>query len=380
MASSDVKKRGMKKILHLRSSGGLLGAENVLLEIARHSHRFGYQSIVGGVRDIRDPVPDLVSIAFENGLQAVEFPCSKRIDLNCARAIRKFVAEKNIDLLHCHGYKEDIYAILARVRVPKIATNHLWKTNTLLLHAYRMIDALVLRQFNCVAGVSGEIVKQMKRLGIKNPVKIQNGIDINRFNVDPPVEGLAETLGVSSHVPVFAMISSLTSEKNHALVLDVLAALKNKNVQLLIVGEGPLLGELKKRVARLCLTEKVIFAGRRSNIREILSIVDVFMLPSLKEGLPMALLEAMACGKAVISSRVGEIENVIEHGFNGVIVEPGDAFTLTQAMEKFMKQRDLIKKFGYEARKTVEKYFSSQTMTRKYCHLYDRVLKQERVS
>ncbi|MCI5140167.1 MAG: glycosyltransferase [Candidatus Electrothrix sp. ATG1] len=116
------------------------------------------------------------------------------------------------------------------------------------------------------------------------------------------------------------------------------------------------------------------FVGRRSNINEILSVVDVFLLPSLMEGLPMALLEAMACGKAVIVSRVGENANVVENNMSGILVESGDVAGLADAMQLMIKRNGVRKELGQQAREVVKNKYSSEIMTYNYCHLYDQLL------
>lgn len=366
---------GIDLVLHLRSSGGLLGAENVILEIAKHSKEYGYNSIIGVLKDARDPEPEILTVARKNGLQAVEFDCRRRIDFQCAKLIKKFVIDNDVSLLHCHGYKEDFYGLLCNSHIPLFATNHLWKTNSLMLRLYRGLDAFLLRRFNLVAGVSDEIVSEMYKLGIKEPIKVQNGVDIDKFNIDPKAEGLVREFGLNSNGIVFGMVSSLTSEKDHAIAINSFAKLEGAHAQLLIVGAGPLLQDLQTQVKRLGLDKKVFFIGRQKNIREILSIVDVFLLPSLKEGLPMALLEAMACGKAVIVSRVGENENVVLDKINGILFKPGDLEALVDAMEFLVERGDMVKQFGRQARLTVEAHFSSKKMTRHYCDLYDKIIK-----
>jgi glycosyltransferase involved in cell wall biosynthesis len=364
----------LPKVLHLRSSAGLLGAEKVIIEIAKHSKNYGYDSVIGIFKDNNKTTPELVSAAENAGLQTVIFPCNGRFDLKCARRINAFITANSIDLLHCHGYKEDFYALASKTHIPKLATNHLWKTTSQILRLYRLLDIFILRAFDQVVGVSDEIINEMKKLGIKKPVKVQNGIDIVNFNVDPKANDLASKLGLNSEEIVFCMVSSLTREKNHAVAINALSNLKQTGSQLLIVGDGPLLKDLEELAARLNINEKVIFAGRRENIREILSIADIFLLPSLKEGLPMALLEAMACGKAAIVSRVGENANVITDRVNGIIVESCETSSLADAMRTLIEQKHLIKQFGQQARKTVESKFSSQIMTRNYCNLYDQLL------
>jgi len=363
-----------KKVLHLRSTGEMLGAENVVLEIAKHSRAMGYISIVGVLQDTRDMEAELFNVANENGLQTAIFTCSGRIDLTCVKKIKQFVVSSDVDLLHCHGYKEDAYGLLSQLSIPKIATNHLWKTNTFMLRFYRIIDSFLLRKFDRVVGVSEEIVTEMMRLCINKSMKITNGIDLNWFTAAPKSERLLREFGLRRDAVIFGMISSLTTEKNHILAIESFEKLSNKNTQLLIVGDGPLFDELKERVSSLNLRERVFFVGRQNNIRDILSVMDVFLLPSLQEGLPMALLEAMACGKAVIASGVGEIPNVIVNKVSGFVVAPSDSVALVDAMQRLVGNVKLINEVGIKARQRVEKHFSSEQMTRQYCRLYDQVL------
>lgn len=374
MKLTFIMEKNCKRILHLRSSGGLLGAESVILEIASHSEQFGYKSVIGVIADSRDGDSEFLAVARKRGFETHSFVCNSKLDLNALKHIHNFVRTGRISGLHCHGYKEDMYGVLARPGVPLIATNHLWKTNSLLLHLYRLLDGFLLRYFSVVTGVSGVIVAEMQKIGIKNSIKIVNGVDIKKYNVAIKNIELSNSLGLDPSQIVFGMVSSLTSEKNHSCALTAFASIDNKKSQLLIIGDGPLLEKLKCQAAAMNILERVCFAGRHRNINEILSVIDVFLLPSLMEGLPMALLEAMACGKAVIASRVGENANVVDHNISGIIVEPGDVDDLAQAMQVLLRRNDLIKEFGQQARITVENQFSAKLMTRNYCQMYDQLL------
>jgi glycosyltransferase involved in cell wall biosynthesis len=365
-------------VLHLRSSGALLGAENVILEIAKNSKRFGYNSIVGAIKDCRDPVPDFLEVAKKKyRLQTLLLENRKILDLNCASALRKYIVQNNIKLLHCHGYKEDYFGLLSRVSIPKIATNHLWKNTTFKLRVYGLIDALFLHFFDRVVGVSDELVQKMKKLGINNVYKIANGVDVDRFTIVSKSSLMLDRFNLDPDAIVLGMVSSLTPEKNHKIVFDVLANIRDPKVKLLIVGDGPQDAFLRTKVTEMNLQETVIFAGRQENIQEILSIVDIYLLPSVAEGSPMSLLEAMACGKAVVASRVGGNENVITHKENGLLVEPGNLSDLIHCIEFLLRERSLIREYGIKARRTVENNFSSNVMTGNYCQVYSELLDNE---
>ncbi|WP_162604978.1 glycosyltransferase family 4 protein [Geomonas terrae] len=363
-----------RKVLHLRSSGGVLGAENVIIELAKHSDAFGYHSIVGTLNDVRDAKAEFMLTAKELGLSTTGFKCKGKLDLACALEIRRFVAGSKIDLVHCHGYKEDFYAILSRIDVPMIATNHLWKTTSVSLRIYKALDIRLLRMFDLVTGVSDEIVTEMREVGITGAVKVSNGVDVAAFDIGAKPSDLASELGFNSGCTVLGMISSLTPEKNHELALQALSRIGSEDVKLLIVGDGPLDSVLKARVSQAGLGSRVLFLGRRSDVRKILSMIDIFLLPSLQEGLPMALLEAMACGKAVIASKVGDAKNLVTSGTNGLLVHPCDTDGLAAAIETLLANPSLVAKLGRQARRTVVEQFSSSRMTAQYCELYDRLL------
>ncbi|MCI5166720.1 MAG: glycosyltransferase family 1 protein [Candidatus Electrothrix sp. GM3_4] len=368
-------KKNCEKVLHLRSSGGLLGAESVILEIVNHSEKFGYKSVIGVLNDSRDAASELLTVARSYGFETHNFVCNSRLDFKVIKEINNIVCTNNIRVLHCHGYKEDLYGILAQAGVPLLATNHLWKINSWMSHFYRIMDAFLLRYFNLVTGVSDEIVAEMQKKGIKKAIKVVNGVDTRKYHIATKNIELSNNFGLDQDQVVFGMVSSLTSEKNHSCAITAFAGLEDKKSQLLIVGDGPLLEGLKGQATSMNISERVFFVGRRSNINEILSVVDVFLLPSLMEGLPMALLEAMACGKAVIVSRVGENANVVENNMSGIIVDPGDVYSFAKAMQLLIDRPELIKKFGSEARKLVEKKFGSEKMTLTYCHIYNLLLK-----
>ncbi len=363
--------RNKKRVLHLRSSGGLLGAENVVLEIAKFSIQNGWESIVGAINDVNDPYPDFLKLADDYNIKNILFETNGKLDFRCIKKIKEIVNVWNIDVIHTHGYKENMYALAMKSGVPKIATNHLWKTSTLKSKVYCGIDAFIIRYFDEIVGVSNEIVNQMSNLYIKNISMISNGVDVSKFKRRIKSKTLLDDLGLTENDFLLGMISSLTYEKNHKIAIEALSEINNPNIKLLIVGDGYLKESLQDLVLFHGLADSVLFAGRQSDIVGFLSILDVFLLPSLSEGLPMALLEAMSCGKAVIASRVGEIVNVLRDGENGLLVDADDVEQLKKAIHLFVDNQPLIEKIGHTARETVVEKFSSRRMSHDYCTLYD---------
>jgi glycosyltransferase involved in cell wall biosynthesis len=373
------------KVLHLRSSAAFLGAESVIIEIAKCSPEFGFQSIIGGIKDDKDSYPEFLSIAHKMNIETVLFDGKGRIDFTRAQKIRNYINKNHIKILHCHGYKEDFYGIISLTRIPKIATNHLWKIpsthiwkiRNIRARIYPILDALFLRFFDKVIGVSIEIVDKMNRYGIKNTIVIPNGVDTTKYDMRPKSFELLTKFGFDKENIIVGMISSLSEEKGHKYAIEAFHCIKSDfpHVKLLIIGDGlPGLEEyeigIKRRVKALGLDNNVVFAGKQIDIPHILSIIDIFLLPSLQEGLPMALLEAMSSGKAVIATHVGEIANVIKHYNSGILIAPSNINELKNAILNLLSNKEYITTLGRAARETVVNRYSSKIMTQRYCEIY----------
>lgn len=362
------------RVLHLRSSGGMLGAENVVLELARESRAFGYEGIVGALKNVNDPIPEFISVAKSRGLRTMIFECDGSFDFRVALKIKKFMNSNHVKILHCHGYKEDVFGLIAGKGVPKMATNHLWKISNFKAKCYCLIDSLAIRSYDRIVGVSDDIIQGMRKIGVRHAFKIANGVDCLRFNIKPIDTDFALKYKLQPTDFVLGMISSLSYEKNHQAALDAISGIENPNLKLLIVGSGKLDDSLRKRVKEKGLSNRVVFTGGVSDVTPVLSVLSVFLLPSLSEGLPMALLEAMASGKAVVASKVGEIGNVVEHGVSGLLVGKNNLHELRSAIEFFLKNQEKVHEYGRAARDVVESKFSSNIMAHKYSRIYDSML------
>ena len=145
----------------------------------------------------------------------------------------------------------------------------------------------------------------------------------------------------------------------------------------MIEGEGEEERKMKKLCVELKIEKNVIFAGERSDIPEILFSKDIFVLPSLREGLGLAILEAMACGKPVIATNVGGIPEVVKDGENGILVSPKDPEALYRAMNELLDDREKREKMGRIGKRVCEESFSSNAMIEKIENLYDSLLSEK---
>ena len=367
------------RILHIISSSGFLGAENVVLELAKETTKVGYWVTIGIIENRNNLHMELAEKAREDGIKVQIFPCRGRFDGRTISSIRSFISSRQANILHSHGYKSNFYVSLAnRGHMSWVVTNHLWKKTTFALKFYAYLDSLLIRRANKIVAVSDEIVDAMMHRGIPS-VKItviDNGVDLQRFSNSQRNNNLRKSFGLNESNKIIGTIGSLTEEKGHIYLLE--AARKVIDVvpecRFLIIGDGGQRQFLQEKTAHLWLSEKILFAGSRKDVPEILSMLDAFVLPSIKEGLPMALLEAMASKVPVIATSVGAIPNVIEDGINGLLIPPKNSDAISEAINKMLSNGDSAKEMELKGFEKVRDHYSSKQMAIKYLAVYKELL------
>ena len=368
-------------ILQLISSTSFLGAERVLCELSSHLDPACFICTVGLI-GTEDHVVDVFRHAFVDGdVSVVHFPCSGKFSWKTVTAIADFVKEQQIDIIHSHGYKSDFYAFIARffkrsVRI--VATNHNWITNSHAEKIYRHIDLHLLKRFCNVIAVSESLALEMVEENIcpERIRLIMNGISVTEPPTGPESSKFRIKHGISNSCYVVGCVASLIPVKAHSDLLMAFSRLVNSKHDslLILVGDGPERGHLEKQAANLGIKDKVFFLGYRQDARELITAFDVFALVSHSEGLPMAMLEAMAASKAVIVSAVGAIPTVITPKENGLLITPGDIEGIATALIQYSNQKEYRHKLGQNARNTVASQYSVERMTLDYERVYKEAL------
>lgn len=202
---------------------------------------------------------------------------------------------------------------------------------------------------------------------------IPNGVDVERFRPLPPDAALRAKLGLMPQAPVAAIVAALRPEKNHELFLAAAARIRRArpDAQFLIIGDGAERPRLENLRKSLNLAGAVHFLGTRSDIPELLSLVDCLMLTSHMEANPVSILEALACGKPVVATKVGSIAESVRDGENGFVVSPGDEEALASRVVKLFNAPNLIRRFGQSGRETVVKRWSLERMVAGYEELIE---------
>jgi glycosyltransferase involved in cell wall biosynthesis len=262
-------------------------------------------------------------------------------------------------------------AVLARV--PSVATVQLIPEMALERSSelqLRLLSQGVGRYIAVSGAIAGELDQRFGWPASKIEV-LYNAVDLDRFEVDAPA-GLREELGGSDSMPLVLTPARLDEQKGHDVLFR--AAAEVPEARFVLAGEGPLRAQLEAEVARLGLAERVLFLGRRDDIPQLLAACDVFALPSLYEGSSLAVLEAMAARRAVVSSAIGGTAELIADGENGLLVPPGDATALATALRRVLDDPSLREEFTRKARSRAEAEFSRETMGRRVEGIYEELL------
>lgn len=285
--------------------------------------------------------------------------------INARKELKKLVKEENIDIIHGHYL---FPAGWAAVKVGKETNTKTYLTahGSDMFEMYkkqsymRPVIKKVLRDADSILAVSNALKDEIINTGlenIKDKIKIHwNSVDVNKFK---PTEEkrkkfkkeLVNEFNIAADKPIILFVGNIIKRKNVDLIIEAKREMKNK-VNLLIVGDGPLLEKLKDKVEDYELEGKidnVYFTGAKDNVEEIIPSCDILILPSFSESFGLVLIEALACGKPVIGSNVGGIKEIITEDV-GLLIDPNDSKDLANAIDKILDDKDLREKFEKNAR------------------------------
>jgi glycosyltransferase involved in cell wall biosynthesis len=203
---------------------------------------------------------------------------------------------------------------------------------------------------------------------------IANGVDMDQFSV--PSRESRSGLGLSTDDVVFGVVGRLEPEKDHRTLLQAFRALidHGRPARLLVIGDGSLRGELESCSRTLGLERNVTFLGARTDIPKVLAALDVFVLSSVHEGVPLAVIEAMGAGKPVIATDIGGLRLLVKPSINGLLVPTGNPAALEAAMRELTLNPTLRQEMGVRSRQIARDSFSVSTMINRYQEVYESVL------
>lgn len=363
------------RVLQLISSGGYYGAESMLLNLCLELEKTANPVTLVLFYNVHQPNVELYERARRAGMSVRMVRCQGRADLSAVREIRGYIRQDLVDVIHTHGYKADLYGYVAAraERKPIVATCHNWLDGDTALSIYNRLDRMVLKRFSGVAAVSDSVAAKLRSSGIDESriSTVANGIDIDRFSVV-----CNELRNEARRAATIGMVCRLDLQKGFEFLLPAIAELKAEfpAIKLVVAGDGPDRSAIEKMIAGLGLESCVQLLGPQADMPAVYAGIDIFVLPSLNEGLPMTLLEAMAAGRPVIATRVGAIPNIVRQGETGLLVNPGDKADLRDALRALLAHPDMAQRLASNGNALVRQSYTSAAMAARYQQIYQSVI------
>lgn len=351
------------KILQLISSAGFYGAESCLIALSEQLREQGHEVTIATFATSN---PALHEVATRLGFLTKVFQGAHRFDLSLRKSLRQTVMEGGFDLVHAHGYKADFFAYSSlRGLLPLISTCHGWPTPGFKMQAYATADRFLLRTFDKVVAVSEDSASLLRGAGVhpSNVSLVRNGVKTARFDYPDSSRPGRLRIGV---------IGRIVREKGSEVALDAFLQIASEfpQAELVFAGEGPLCQALQRSALQRGIAERVVFRGFCDDMPKFYSQLDVVVMPSFYEGMPMVLLEAMAAGKAIVSTNVGEVPAVLKDGFTGFLVQPRDCGQLAASLRKLLADAELRSRMGCEAKAFISATYDIGAVCNRYLDVY----------
>ena len=301
-------------------------------------------------------------------------------DLLTLYDLLRLIQKRCVAILHTHEFFMTMLGLLASwlTGVPLVATVH-GKNYYADRFRRRIVYRLAGRLAGQLVAVSGDVRSFLaERVGIPSTVVrvVPNGVPIDEQPSGEKISALRRSLALEPYSQVVGAVGSLYPIKGHKFLIDGAPHVVRRcpHVVFLVVGRGGLREELEAQASSLGVTPFIRFLGHRDDVPDLLGVCDVFVLPSLSEGMPLALLEAMAAGIPSVATRVGGVREAIEDGESGLLVPPGDSHALAESIIKLLEDRTLARQMGQYARDVVARRFSVSRMVDDYKKIYARLI------
>jgi len=368
-----------------------------LLECIRQGQIGGGEThLLSLVENIDKERFDPVVLSFTEGpmvdrLRAMGIPThviytEKPFDVSKRKEVRQFLQRHGVELIHAHGTRaaSNVMHVARQMGIPVVYTVHGWSFHNDQSFLVRNLRKMGERYLTSRSSLNISVSASNKQTGVEairgfRSQVINNGIDRNKFDPESVSGRLRQELQLPEDAIMVLFLARFTAHKQPLTLMrafkEALPALPA--LHLVLVGDGDQKAEAQALVEDWGLGDKISLLPFRQDVPQVLAGADVYVLPSLWEGLPIGLLEAMAMGKAIVATNVDGTREVIRDGENGLLVDAGNIPQLTNALVSIGKDAGLRQRLGLIARQTVRSKFDAAAMTREIEAAYTEVLKQK---
>lgn len=376
---SNGKQTALPTVCHVIHALGVGGAE-VLVDVMVRRLSEHYRCVVA----VLDEVGEIGERLRSDGFTVEHLHREPGIDRGCARRLDAFAKKEGVGLLHAHQYTPFFQSMLSRGLLgarPVLLTEHGRHVPDLPSRKRSVVNRLLLRKQDRLIGCGGAVRQALidnEGLPANRVDVIYNGVNLNTFGT--PSDGarakLRAEFGFEQTDFVAVQVARLHELKDHITAVKAIDEARKSvpSIKLLVVGDGDQQAVIEQEIQKRQLQDHVVLAGSRTDVADLLSASDAFLMSSISEGIPLTIIEAMAGRLPVVSTAVGGIPEMIEHQRNGFLAAAKDSSALASHLVQLATTPSLRTEIGDAGRQTAEQTFSEQGMLDGYRRLYGEML------
>ncbi|MBU0478058.1 glycosyltransferase family 4 protein [bacterium] len=363
-------------ILHINTECGWRGGEVQMTYLMNGLRDRNHENVVSV-----QPNSVLVRKVINNNFRVCPVVMRGELDFKAIRGICRVITDERIDIVHAHtSHAHTIGAVAAKIKkIPFVVTRRVdfgVARNVFSNIKYNYLTNKIIAISNAIKNILINAGVPQDKINV-----VYSGIDIGKFDSISDTQYLCEEFSLSEDSPIVGTIAHLTDHKGHKYLLNAVPEVLKifPNALFLIIGKGELEEALKKQVKELDITENVIFTGFRKDIGELLSIMDLFVLPSHLEGLCTSLMDAMLMKLPAVATTAGGIPEVVVDKETGVLVPPKNPKALADAIIQLLSNKEEAKEMGERGLERVKTMFNVSRMVEEtekvYMRLYEHITK-----
>ena len=367
------------KVLEVIRQGQIGGGESHLLDLIHFLDKEKVEPVCLSFTD-----GEMIRRLTQMGIICHVINTQKPFDLKVQGQIIKLIQDEQIQLVHAHGSRaaSNILYPVRKLHIPLVYTVHGWSFHddqSYIVHKLRAWSEKIIcssaSQVICVSESNKDTGREV--FGLNNAIVIENGVNLDKFNPDGSLNNLRPEFGFSESDFIVGFIARCTKQKNPLVFLAALekAHIVHPSVKGLFVGEGDMDEEVDAYIKQHQMSSYLYRSPFRTDVPDLLHSIDVYCLPSLWEGLSIALLEAMATRKAIIATPTDGTKEVLEHQKNGLVVPFDDVHALSNAIDAFFEDRILKEECAIKARRFVAERFNANRVAESVSSIYSEIMK-----
>lgn len=365
------------KILQAIRQGKIGGGESHVISLVQSLDPYIFESVV--LSFTKGPMIDhMERLGVKTYVVETETPFNFLI----WNKVKQILIKENIDIVHAHGTRanSNINFVSRKLKLPLIYTVHGWSfhqdQNSILKSIRRLGEKYLVENSKLTICVSeSNLAEGKSNFPMKRSTIIKSGIDLKIYNPDKDFSNIRQELNISQNTIVVGYIVRMTKQKDPLTLVKAISLIPDDiDLRFLFVGDGDLKDAVVNLSKSLEVYHRIIFLDFRQDIPDILNAIDIYCLPSLWEGLPIGVLEAMAMRKAIVATKIDGTKEVVTHNVNGLLISILNPEELAESLILLSENQKLRKQFGDKSFEIIRQYFTVERMTNQIQAEYKKIM------